>query len=216
MEERHDELLECVWTLRELNLREEVPLAQLPDGFRDEEILLGLEKEEFIRRNGGCISLTERGEEKAERLIRNHRLAECLFKELFEIDESELEDTACRFEHILSSNVTESVCIFLGHPPVCPHGRRIPRGDCCRKGTRKLKPLVSPILELEPGRRARIVFMTSGAQKRIERLISLGILPGARVTLLQKKPSVVMKVDETTVALESDIAKEIYVKAEPY
>jgi DtxR family Mn-dependent transcriptional regulator len=212
MEEKYDELLECIWTLREQYLRDRVSFMELPDVFKVEELLLGLEKEECIERIGGFIRLTARGEEKAERLIRNHRLAECLFTELFQIEESELEETACKFEHILSPSVTESVCIFLGHPPVCPHGRRIPPGECCRKGTRKIKPLVSPLFELEPGRRGRIMFITPGAQKRLERLMSLGIMPGARVRLLQKNPSVVMKVDETTVALEAEIAKEIYIK----
>ena len=40
----------------------------------------------------------------------------------------ELEATACEFEHVLSPAVEESVCTFLGHPPVCPHGKPIPPG----------------------------------------------------------------------------------------
>jgi DtxR family Mn-dependent transcriptional regulator len=212
MEERYDEVLECIWTRREEGLGGGVPILDLPQEFRDEEILSKLEREELIMRNGPQLSLTGEGERKAERLIRNHRLAECLFSALFEIENSELEDTACKFEHILSSAVTESVCTFLGHPPVCPHGRRIPLGECCRKGTRKMKPLIVPLIELEPGKAGRIMFMTAGAQKRVERLLSLGIMPGAGVKLVQKNPSVVVKVDETTIAMETEIAKEIYIK----
>lgn len=75
-----------------------------------------------------------------------------------------------------------------------------------------MKPLIVPLIELEPGRAGRIMFMTAGAQKRVERLLSLGIMPGAGVKLLQKNPSVVVKVDETTIAMETEIAREIYIK----
>jgi DtxR family Mn-dependent transcriptional regulator len=38
---------------------------------------------------------------------------------------------ACRMEHIIDPEVTDSICSFLGHPRRCPHGKSIPTGDCC-------------------------------------------------------------------------------------
>jgi DtxR family Mn-dependent transcriptional regulator len=46
------------------------------------------------------------------------------------------EEQACYFEHILSPAVTDSICAFLGHPRLCPHGRPIPRGACCSAAPR--------------------------------------------------------------------------------
>ena len=43
-----------------------------------------------------------------------------------------VEEEACFFEHILSPVMTDSICGFLNHPPACPHGKPIPRGECCR------------------------------------------------------------------------------------
>jgi DtxR family Mn-dependent transcriptional regulator len=40
----------------------------------------------------------------------------------------------------------------------------------------------------------------------------LGIAAGSIIRLLQRKPSYVIQVDETTVAIDPEIAKEIYVK----
>jgi DtxR family Mn-dependent transcriptional regulator len=40
----------------------------------------------------------------------------------------------------------------------------------------------------------------------------LGISAGSVVRLLQKKPSYVIQVDETTVAIDPDIVKDIFVK----
>jgi DtxR family Mn-dependent transcriptional regulator len=212
VEEKYEEVLERIWTLSEGNLSSRVLASDLNDQLGGEDLLDDLEQSEFVKMEDGFVELTEQGRERAECLVRNHRLAERLLKELFKIGDPELEDTACKFEHILSPTVTESVCTFLGHPPVCPHGRKIPAGNCCKRGTKKLEPLVRPLIDLEPGKKAGIVFMTPDAQTRLSRLSSLGILPGASVKLLQIRPSVVIQVDETTVALESDIAKEIFVK----
>src|SRR5208283_3090562 len=45
--------------------------------------------------------------------------------------ESEIEQQACKFEHILSPEATDKICAFLGHPRTCPHGAPIPPGPCC-------------------------------------------------------------------------------------
>jgi len=77
------------------------------------------------------LAFTEEGRRRAEHLIRRHRLAETLFSETFQMHESAVEEEACFFEHILSPVMTDSICGFLNHPPACPHGKPIPRGECC-------------------------------------------------------------------------------------
>ncbi len=78
------------------------------------------------------IYFTERGRQRAEDVIRRHRLAERLFIQTFKVtDENEVEQQACKFEHILSPEATDRICTFLGHPESCPHGSPIPRGECC-------------------------------------------------------------------------------------
>jgi putative ABC transport system ATP-binding protein len=78
------------------------------------------------------IELTDRGRQRAADVIRRHRLAERLFTDTLAMDsESEIEQQACKFEHILSPDATDKICTFLGHPRTCPHGARIPPGACC-------------------------------------------------------------------------------------
>ncbi len=80
------------------------------------------------------VELTDRGRKKAADIIRRHRLAERLFTDSLALDsETEIEQQACKFEHILSPEATEKICTFLGHPRTCPHGALIPRGACCRQ-----------------------------------------------------------------------------------
>jgi putative ABC transport system ATP-binding protein len=76
-------------------------------------------------------TFTEEGRRRARSLIRRQRLAEKLFSETFQMHEAQVEEEACYFEHILSPTVTDSICAFLGHPADCPHGKRIPEGECC-------------------------------------------------------------------------------------
>jgi putative ABC transport system ATP-binding protein len=80
------------------------------------------------------VELTARGRERASSIIRRHRLAERLFTDSLAMDsESEIEQQACKFEHILSPEATDKICTFLGHPRTCPHGAPIPPGECCER-----------------------------------------------------------------------------------
>jgi len=84
------------------------------------------------------VELTDRGRKKAADIIRRHRLAERLFTDSLALDsETEIEQQACKFEHILSPEATDKICAFLGHPRTCPHGALIPPGVCCGR----VKPL---------------------------------------------------------------------------
>ena len=78
------------------------------------------------------VELTPRGHQRAADIIRRHRLAERLFTDSLAMDsETEIEQQACKFEHILSPEATDKICTFLNHPRTCPHGAPIPPGPCC-------------------------------------------------------------------------------------
>ena len=80
------------------------------------------------------VALTPRGRQRAADIIRRHRLAERLFTDSLALEsEAEIEQQACKFEHILSPEATDKICAFLGHPRTCPHGAPIPPGACCAR-----------------------------------------------------------------------------------
>ncbi len=82
------------------------------------------------------VEFTPKGRQRAADVIRRHRLAERLFTETLRVeDEQEIEQQACKFEHILSPEATDRICAFLGHPRTCPHGSPIPAGECCASRT---------------------------------------------------------------------------------
>ena len=211
-EDRIDELLELIWTLREKGVSDLDQLLETTQEVEANYILRMMIKDNLFQTEGNRIILKERGEEKAREIIRRHRLTERLLHEIFEMSEEEVEEEACKLEHILSPGVTESVCTFLGHPPTCIHGKPIPRGECCAKFKKEMKPLVIPLEELGLSEEGRIVFIAPKSHQRLDRLSTLGIVPGSILRMHQKNPSYVLQIGETTLALDRDIVKNIYVK----
>ncbi|GBE04304.1 MAG TPA: DtxR family transcriptional regulator [Nitrospirae bacterium] len=209
-----DEILELLWSLREKGSKSYMDIIEgISDSDNDtSDIMRKMEKAGLIRIIGDDVELTEKGEARSRDLTRRHRLAERLFYDVLEVGMEESEFAACEIEHFLSPHVTDSVCSFLGHPPTCPHGKPIPRGKCCSRYKADIKPLVMQLKELEVGSEARIVFIVPSDDTRLERLASMGIIPGSIIRLRQKRPSYVLEIDETSLALDSLIAEEIYVK----
>lgn len=211
-EHGQDEILELLWTLREARKASRSEVLRSAAEPAPERLLEELVEGGMIDASGEEILLTKSGEDRARGIIRRHRLAEVLLHNLFDLDDPQLENSACQFEHILSEPVVESVCTFLGHPPACPHGRPIPRGECCDRIRTEIRPLVMRLTEASLGAMVRIVFITPRSKKRLEKLSALGIVPGSRVRLLQRNPSFVLEIGQTTVAVDRDITDEIYVK----
>ena len=211
-EDRIEELLELIWTLREEGVSDLDQLLGTAQDIEARYILRLMIKDDLFQVEGNRMVLKELGEEKAREIIRRHRLTERLLSEIFEMSEEEVEEEACKLEHILSPGVTESVCTFLGHPPTCIHGKPIPRGECCTKFKKEMKPLVIPLEEMGLGEEGRIVFITPKSHQRLDRLSTLGIVPGSIIRMHQKNPSYVLQIGETSLALDRDIVKDIYVK----
>jgi DtxR family Mn-dependent transcriptional regulator len=209
---RLEDLAEEIWTLAEEGRHTLEELAARSKLATVTETLAQMREQGLLAVENGEVRLTEEGGRFALEIVRRHRLAETLFSTLFDLGEEEAETTACEFEHILSPQVTSSVCTYLGHPPACPHGKAIPRGPCCGTLTLEMEPLVKRLSDLRLGESGAIVFMAPDSRSRLARLSGLGVVPGGTLRLVQKRPSVVVEVGQTTLALDRAIADEIFVK----
>ncbi|MFO0752834.1 MAG: metal-dependent transcriptional regulator [Thermodesulfovibrionales bacterium] len=210
--ERIDEALELLWVMKEEGHGEIKRFELNSDDPDIEQLVSALKADGLASIEEPLITLTEKGSRCARGLVRRHRLAERLFTDVFDLPQDAVCEDACRMEHILSEELTDSVCTFLGHPPTCPHGKPIPRGECCKKYTVDVRPVVVRLTDFEVGQQGKIVFITPSEAARISRLSSIGIIPGTTIRLLQRKPSVVLQVDETTIAIDPELAGEIFVK----
>ena len=131
IERRYDEVLVQMWSLAEDGRVPEAQRVKVPDVVDNRRTLLGMAESGLIFQPGETLEFTPRGRSRARDLVRRRRLAEVLFSSAMHLSDPEVEVAACRMEHIIDPEVTNSICSFLGHPRQCPHGRPIPAGDCC-------------------------------------------------------------------------------------
>ncbi len=72
------------------------------------------------------LELSAKGRELAVRVMRRHRLAECLLTEVIGLDWSLVHEEACRWEHVISTDVERRLVEILDHPVCSPYGNPIP------------------------------------------------------------------------------------------
>jgi len=206
------EVLEAVWTLEEDEAATLDNLAGVSHAPVSEELLQRLCRDGLLEIYGTRgVRLTANGRELAAGIMRRHRLAERLLCDVLGAQVEDTEDAACEFEHVLAEGIADSICTLLGHPQFCPHNRSIPAGTCCLRQGAELRPIVLPCDQMPVGGSGRIAYVSAREHGALLRLSALGINPGARVRLIQKWPSYVVECEETEIAFEQTIVRNIYV-----
>jgi len=128
---RFDHLLEQIWICGEKGKSATLEGIRAPGPVQPSQTLHRMADLKLVEMQDSEVQLTPTGSRRARDVVRRHRLAERLFKDTFSIDDSEAQTQACKFEHIISPELDQRICTFLGHPKTCPHGKPIPPGDCC-------------------------------------------------------------------------------------
>ena len=214
-DEESEELLELIWKLSEEGIRDEETICKKSWNRDVKKAMTRAMEANLISTSEGKINLTATAEAKAKMIVRRHRLAEKLLKDILQVGSGEMDSTACELEHILGPEVTESICAFLGHPRFCPHGKPIPLGECCGVLKEEAEEFVVPLAKIIPGDRAKIIFLVPRHHRRLHQLTNLGIIPGAEIVLHQKQPAYVLRAGETDIAIDDEIARHVYVKKLP-
>src|SRR2546425_1312288 len=131
---------------------------------------------------GTGARLTERGIAEARRVIRRHRLVELFLTRVLGLDWSEVDAEAEALEHSISPRLEQAIADYLGEPLEDPHGHPIPTREG-KLARRDLRPLHS----FPAGQRAVIREVQDDHPERLRRWSDLGLLPGATVTLLDRR-----------------------------
>lgn len=213
LSESSQEILEKLWTMTNEENKDIININDLELNKQSPE-LRELVDLKLVSTSGDFLELTSYGRAEAESAIRRHRLAERLLNDVLETKHSILEENACKFEHLIHEGIEESICTLLGHPKVCPHGKPIPPGECCRKSKELGEPVVSALADLSPGQHGRIAYLLSNQSQEVQKLVATGVLPGTSISLIQRYPSYVFRVGNTQYAVDRNIANAIYVRLE--
>jgi len=178
----------------------------------DSTILDDLARDGLIEISGDTLNLSKYGHAIAKDIVRRKRLAERLLHDVLNVAFKEVESQANEFEHILDKNVEESICTLLGHPRECPHGYPIPPGECCLEKESELHSIVSSLDQFSPGECGKVAYILTRDHPLLHKLMSLGIVPGTAIHIHQISPSFIIKVEETQLALEKEVAGQIYLR----
>ena len=211
LNEKQEEIMEAVWCAGE-NKHHSIDAIKkrcIVDFTKDD--LAELEKQGLIVSHAGKILFSSKGKLLAEAIMRRHRLAEVLVTSILKLKSSAMEEVACKVEHCLEPEVEESICTLLGHPEICPDGKPIPKGRCCRKKLRAVGTTVVSLSELKPSESGKITYIKPGSHSNLHQLMSFGLQPGVVVTVHRVNPAFCIKYENTELAIDEDIAKNIFV-----
>jgi DtxR family Mn-dependent transcriptional regulator len=206
-----EEILEAIWKADEAG---EFTLGAVrrhcPEEISDAN-LQHLESDRLVIREGDRILFTAEGKEQAQGVIRRHRLTESLLTYVLGLPEEKADAIACDMEHALPPEMERSICTLLGHPPFSPTGKPIPPGDDCRQKLSSVDAAIVNLCELSPGEQGRVAYIRPKNHARLHRLTSFGIVPGVTVKLHQVYPAFCLKFEETELAIDPDVAEDIFV-----
>jgi DtxR family Mn-dependent transcriptional regulator len=127
--------------------------------------------------------LTPRGERIALEVVRHHRLIEVFLIEALGYGWDEVHDEADRLEHVISEEFEDRLAARLGDPRLDPHGDPIPAKDGTLTLAREAR-----LDSLRVGDSATVVRVDDRDPARLRHAAELGLVPSARVTLIQADP----------------------------
>jgi DtxR family Mn-dependent transcriptional regulator len=187
-----------------------------------------MERDGLLRVEGDRqLALTETGRELAMRVMRKHRLAECLLVGVIGMPWEEVHIEACRWEHVISANVERRLVELLDYPVRCPHGNVIP--GLAELGVPDDATKRADVASAEPDIAMTEMAIPAGEQVVVSRiseqvqsdaalmlrLKNIGIQPGREVTLAASDNGVRVtgadKAADVGAELPVDIAAHVFV-----
>lgn len=211
LSDKAEEILEALWIAAEEKGQGFAELDRMRVEAGD-PAYLELTTLALIEVREGRVYFRTEGKEEGRKTIRRHRLAERLMMDVLNIRGETGEDKACQFEHLLNEGVDIKVCTMLNHPATCPHGKPIPPGECCEEARRIGDLGVVPLTELKSNEEGDIAYILTKDDKKMQKLMAMGVLPGNRIVLLQTFPSYIFRVGFSEFAIDTDMAREIFVR----
>jgi len=192
------------------------------------ETVARMERDGLLRvEDGRKLALTETGRTLSTRVMRKHRLAECLLVSVIGLPWEEVHIEACRWEHVISDSVERRLVELLGYPVRCPHGNVIPglaelgvpddatqRADAATTAD----DIAMTSLTIAGGDQvvvSRISEQVQSDAALMLRLKTIGIQPGREVTLAASDSGIrvtgVDRVGADAVDLPAEIAAHVFV-----
>jgi len=129
------------------------------------------------------VTLTEAGKKAALEVIRHHRLIEAWLVQTLGYAWDEVHAEAERLEHAISEDFERRIAAAMGNPLRDPHGELIPTSDLTMPDDPSAQ-----LSSLRPGQIGNIQRVGANDPTFLRHLQSLGLEPGAQVTVTATSP----------------------------
>jgi DtxR family transcriptional regulator, Mn-dependent transcriptional regulator len=165
------------------------------------------------------LELTATGRSLAIRVMRKHRLAECLLINVIGLPWEDVHVEACRWEHVMSEQVERHLVALLGDVSTCPHGNPIPGLAELGARVREPEPLEPLVVMTDVATAGKITVTIERISEQVQsdtewmlKLKQVGIQPGREVTLAAGDDGVrVTGDDEADSEIPSRVASHVFV-----
>jgi DtxR family Mn-dependent transcriptional regulator len=157
------------------------------------------------------VRLTSAGRRAALRTLRRHRVIEAYLVRALGFTWDGVHEEAERLEHAASDALIDRMAAAIGEPLTDPHGAPIPTREGTIDETRHRS-----LADLDVGGRARVVRVGDEDPGLLRYLDSLGLRPGARVTMTERAPfdgPLSLSVDGTTRQVGAELASRVMVES---
>jgi DtxR family transcriptional regulator, Mn-dependent transcriptional regulator len=143
------------------------------------EMLKRLEAEGLVERGEHKEAiLTEAGRERAERVVRKHRIIERLLTDFMGYTAAEAHVHADELGDTFTDDMVERISERLGHPDRCPHGWPVdPDFEQAENAE------LAAVAELSPGTHATIVRLAEHDGELLHWFYDEGLVPGSEIEL---------------------------------
>jgi DtxR family Mn-dependent transcriptional regulator len=176
------------------------------------EMLKRLEAEGLVERGEHKEAiLTPKGRERAERVVRRHRLVERLLTDFMGYTAAEAHVHADEIGESFSEDMIERIDERLGHPERCPHGWPLDT-EAEQAENRELAPLA----DLAPGTRAEIVRLAEHDGELLHWFYDHGFVPGTELEVREAQPAaeqLTVRVNGDERAISEKAAAGLFVRA---
>ena len=149
------------------------------------EMLKRLEKEGLVERGEHKEAiLTKTGRERAERVVRRHRIIERLLTDFMGYTAAEAHVYADELGDTFTDDMIERMDEKLGHPERCPHGWPVDTAFEQRENAE-----LAPLSALEQGDHATIVRLAEHDGDLLHWFYDQGLVPGTTLEVVAAEPA---------------------------
>lgn len=164
------------------------------------------------------VELTGSGRSLAQRVMRKHRLAECLLVDVVGLEWALVHEEACRWEHVMSEAVERRLLDVLGHPTHSPYGNPIPALDELGEAANALPADTLVPLTSVPSSAEQVVVRRIGEPLQsdaelLARLAYAGVQPNQPVPFARVDGEVRVGSGQRAAALADEVASQVFVTA---